>query len=446
VRRQAELEREVLWQPNDGPQTDFLSTIAREVLYGGAAGGGKSDALLGAANRYSADPLHRAIIFRRTFPMLKDLIERSRQLYAPLGAHYRENSAQWRFPSGAIIEFGYLDQDKHKYIYQGRAFTFIGFDELTQWPGDTLDNQGKQVNGSYVYLISRLRAVTGTKILLMVRSTTNPGGIGHGWVQERWQIPDEGTPSELIDKATGYRREFIPARISDNPFLHGTSYEHDLDALNEADRKALKEGRWDSYEGAVFREWNPRVHVCDPFKIPDEWERWRGGDDGFNAPACVLWFARDQANDRIYIYNEIYERGLRADVLAEKIIARDNGRGLGGILDSAAFAELGNLTAGRGKEMNLRHCRWHPCTKGPEERVAGKQRVHDRLAIAADGLPKMQIFRNCKNLIRTLPTLPSDPRKPEDVDTKAEDHAYDALRYGLEWRETRARRVRVVGI
>ena len=111
----------------------------------------------------------------------------------------------------------------------------------------------------------------------------------------------------MIDPATGFRRVFILARISDNPYLAGTAYERQLEALPEATRRALPEGRWAVFEGAVFSEWNPRIHVCDPFAIPAEWEIWRGADDGFASPAAVLWFAHDEIHDCVYVIAELYQ-------------------------------------------------------------------------------------------------------------------------------------------
>jgi hypothetical protein len=125
-------------------------------------------------------------------------------------------------------------------------------------------------------------------------------------VKNRWNIPYDGGSSEVIDLATGFRRVFIPARISDDPYLAGTVYERQL-ALPEATRRALLEGRWDVIEGAVFSEWNPRIHVCDPFAIPVEWEIWRGADDGFVSPAAVLRFAHDEIHDRVYVIAEPYQ-------------------------------------------------------------------------------------------------------------------------------------------
>jgi len=179
-------------------------------------------------------------------------------------------------------------------------------------------------------------------------------------VKNRWNIPYDGGSSEVIDPATGFRRVFILARISDNPYLAGTAYERQLEALPEATRRALLEGRWDVFEGAVFSEWNPRIHVCDPFAIPAEWEIWRGADDGFASPAAVLWFAHDEIHDRVYVIAELYRRGMTPETFARVVrqIDRslpvkigsegiDNDMPLDGVIDSASFADVALAAAER---------------------------------------------------------------------------------------------------
>ena len=421
----------VIWRPT-AKQAEFLSCPAREVLYGGGAGSGKSDGLLMAALSQVQNPLHRALILRRSFPQLRDLIERSHDLFMPLGANYTRQDRQWRFRSGAIVEFGFLDADSDRYNYQGRQFSFLGFDELTQWAADSADASGEPVNGAYLYLLSRLRTREGSGLRHEVRATTNPGGVGHNWVKSRWGIPDDGGASERRDPITNFRRVFIPARLTDNPYLANTDYARGLDALSEADRKTLKEGRWDVYAGAVFVDWNPRVHVCASFEIPEEWEMWRGADDGFAAPACVLWFAHDDIHDRIYVVRELYRSGMTPDVMARAVqgIDGDFDRELDGTIDSASFADVG-MGGGRANVMNSLGCYWRPSDKGAGSRIAGKSAVHARLEPGRDGQPGLIVFNNCKNLVRTLPMLPYSRTNPEDVETLAEDHAYDALRYGL---------------
>jgi hypothetical protein len=430
-------DRPILWQPTE-KQHEFLACPAREVLFAGSVGSGKTDAILMAGLSQVNNGKHRALILRRTFPMLRDLIGRSHELFLPLGAVFNKGTSQWTFPSGAIVEFGFLDADEDKFRYMGRQFSFIGWDELTSWPGDGTDAQGQPVSSAYVYMLSRLRAVEGSDLRLEIRATCTPGGVGHGWVKTRWGIPNDGSSSEVIDPATGFRRVFIKATIKDNPFLHNTEYERSLAALPEPTRKALLLGRWDVFEGAVFSEWDSSLHVCDTFTVPTEWDMWRGADDGYAAPACVLWFAHDKIHDRIYVVDELYRSGMTPEAMAEAVLQIDHEYAyetLDGVIDSASFADIGMGTSGgggsRGDIMNRLGCRWRPAEKGIGSRIAGISQIHARLALKTDGWPGLIITRNCRNLIRTLPALCYSKTHPEDVDGSAEDHAVDALRYGL---------------
>lgn len=247
-----------IWQPTPR-QAEFLAAGEFEVLYGGAAGGGKSDALLvdalGVAYGGWRNPNHRALLLRRSLPELRDLIGRSRGLYPALdpGARFLESRLAWVFSDGAQIEFGYLQRDEDRFRYQGRAWNYLGFDELTLWPSDR----------GYVYLMSRCRT-TDPSLPCYVRATTNPNGPGQPWVMNRFAIPVEGTATriavEIPDPEAGTvttrHRRFIPARLADNPFLASSGYRERLLELPPEDRDALLHGRWQAASafGAYYAE------------------------------------------------------------------------------------------------------------------------------------------------------------------------------------------------
>ena len=255
-------DRQIIWQANPGPQHDFLAAPEEEVGYGGAAGGGKTDGLiidaLGLWQGAIEVPEYRAIIFRRTFPELSQIMERSQELYPTIvsGSKYNQSEHEWTFPSGAKVIFAYAESRMDKFRHQGKAYQYIGFEELTQWPDDEI----------YTYLLSRLRHRNGTESLkCLMRSTFNPGGVGHKWVQKRFSINDEGAASRQtvtvvvtddkgVEQNVRLRRRFIPARLSDNPFL-GVEYRAQLMQMSEMDRKALLDGRWDIIEipGQIYK-------------------------------------------------------------------------------------------------------------------------------------------------------------------------------------------------
>jgi predicted phage terminase large subunit-like protein len=219
-------------------QAEFLGLAVREALYGGAAGGGKSDALLMAALQHVDDPGYAAILFRRTFADLAlpgALMDRAHGWLAGSGARWNERDKTWAFPSGASLSFGYLEHENDKYRYQGAEFQFIGFDELTQF-----------TETQYRYMISRLRRCVGAEVPLRMRAASNPGGVGHEWVRQRFLIegPEAG-------------RVFVPAKLGDNPHLDREEYEKALNELDPVTLAQLRDGDWNTVpKGPMFdRSW-----------------------------------------------------------------------------------------------------------------------------------------------------------------------------------------------
>ena len=306
----------VIWTPQPR-QLEFMQRPEDEALYGGAAGGGKSDALVVEATRQVHIPHYKALILRKTYPQLTELIEKSLRYY-PLAfpkAKYNESKHTWHFPSGAKIVFGSMQHTKDKLNYQGKAYDFIAFDELTHFTWE-----------EYSYLQSRNRANgEGTKVYM--RATANPGGVGHGWVKDRFITSVEPMhtkwESVLIEhdgkaEKRHMSRIFVPSSVFDNKILlaNDPQYLTRLASLPEKDKKALLYGDWDSYAGQVFEEFRNDVthyddrkwtHVITPFKPPENWTIYRSFDFGYSKPFSCAWHAIDQ-DGRIYRLRNGYVR------------------------------------------------------------------------------------------------------------------------------------------
>ena len=408
----------IIFQPNDGPQTEFLAAPEKDVLYGGAAGGGKSYAMLVDPLRFCHRPAHRALILRRTMPELRELIDKSRELYPQAfpGAKFREVEKVWNFPSGAKIEFGFLERDADVYRYQGQSYSWIGFDEITHLPTEF----------GWNYLSSRLRT-TDSEIMPYLRCTANPGGVGAHWVKKRYVDPFE--PGEAFKGADGLTRKFIPARLDDNPYLaEDGRYEEMLKALPEVQRRQLLEGNWDITEGAAFVEFDTEVHVIPPFEIPIGWERTKGIDYGYASESACVWAAVDPSDGTLIVYRELYKKNLTGVDLGEMITQMEllDPFSVAGVLDTAAWARTGTTGPTVGESLQRAG---HKLRRADKNRIQGKIQIHEYLKLKQSGRPQIQIFNTCPNLIRELQSIPLDKNNPEDVDTHAPDHAYDALRY-----------------
>jgi len=251
-------------------QAAFLALTCREALFGGSAGGGKSDALLMAALMYIDEPGYAALLLRRTYADLslpEALMDRANEWLRGTNARYNDRDKTWIFPSGATLTFGYLAVEKDKYRYQSSAFQFIGYDELTQF-----------TESQYTYPFSRLRRLAGSQIPLRMRSASNPGGIGHAWVYERF-------PIDRTSESTQTRRVFIPAGLADNPYIDSAEYIHSLAELDDITKKQLLEGVW----------------ITDPAGRPFKRDWWRGlnryhaDSTGPAASAVGRWMSWDTA-------------------------------------------------------------------------------------------------------------------------------------------------------
>ena len=438
-----EAAQEAIFKPNPGPQTEFLAAGEQEVLYGGAAGGGKSFAMLADPVRYLDNPHSKMLLLRRTTEELRELISVSKTLYprAIPGIKWLERDKTWVAPSGATLWMSYLDNDDDVLRYQGQAYNWIGFDELTQW----------RTPYAWDYMRSRLRTSANTGLKLYSRATTNPGGPGHSWVKRMFIDPEmpgkafwaqdieSGEILTFPDKHSRageplFKRRFIPANLFDNPYLaEDGMYEANLLSLPEHQRKQLLEGSWDLNEGAAFPEFNSKIHVVEPFQIPDSWGRFRACDYGYGSHTGVLWFAVAPRSEQLVVYRELYVSKVTAFDLAEMVLEAEEGERIRyGVLDSSLWHKRGDTGPSLAEQMIRQGCRWRPSDRSAGSRVAGKNEIHRRLQIDKfSEEPGLIIFNTCRNLISQLPSIPLDKKNPEDVDTKSEDHLYDALRYGV---------------
>ena len=440
------MDSNVIWTPQ-AKQFEFMQRPEDEALYGGAAGGGKSDALVIEATRQVHIPHYKALILRKTYPQLTELIEKSLRYYPIAFPKCRYNASEhtWYFPSGAKIVFGSMQHSKDKLNYQGKAYDFIAFDELTHFTYD-----------EYIYLSSRNRA-NGSGTRVYMRATANPGGIGHGWVKERfitaaeplttiWETVKVEHEGEVITKHRS--RIFVPSSVFDNKILleNDPDYLTRLASMPEAERKALLYGDWDSYSGQYFAEWRDKpehyddrqwTHVINPFKIPNHWKIYRSFDWGYNRPFSCGWWAID-TDGVAYRILELYgctktpNQGLKwtAKQVFEEIarIEREHewlkGKNIQGVADPAIFSADG----GESIAETAQKCKVY-FQPGDHQRIPGWMQMHYRLAFDENGYPMMYIFKNCKAFIRTVPTLIFDEHKVEDLDTEGEDHIADECRY-----------------
>lgn len=413
-----EVKEDIIFKANEGPQEDFLAAGDTDVLYGGAAGGGKSYAMLVDPLRFAHRAAHRGLILRRSMPELRELIDKSRELYPKAfpGAKYKEVEKLWNFPSGAKIEFGFLERDADVYRYQGQAYSWIGFDEITHLPTAFAWN----------YLASRLRT-TDPEIEVYMRCTANPGGAGANWVKKRYIDPAPANVS--FRGGDGLTRKFIPARLQDNPYLaEDGRYEQMLNSMPPTQRKQLLDGNWDVAEGAAFTEFNPFEHVITPFEIPLHWERIKGIDYGYASESACVWGAVDPSDGTLIIYRELYRKGLLGTDLASMLteMEYEDPFSVQGVLDTACWSRTGTTGPTVGETLQRAG---HKLRRADKNRIQGKIQIHEYLKLQPSGRPKLQIFNTCPNLIRELQSIPLDNKNPEDVNTHAADHAYDALRY-----------------
>lgn len=431
-------------------QARFLSCPANEVLYGGARGGGKSWATLLDWLRHEKHygALAKGILFRRTLPELEDMQSKAETLFPSCGGTFKGQAKTWHFPSGAKLKLRYLERDSDADRYQGHDYNWIAFEEAGCWYNPKpLDK-----------LKACLRSAEGVRHRLVL--TANPGGVGHNWLKARFVDP---VPAETIQKLEGgWTRVYIPAKVTDNPALLKADpgyIERIKDAAGSPEMlKAWLEGSWDIVAGGMFDDvWDLGIHAIDPFDIPASWRIDRSFDWGSSKPFSVGFWAQSDGTEAVlrdgtrkawprgtmFRIAEIYGWNGQPNEGCKKLaveVARDidkmqkevpwGGRVKPGPADNSIFdAENGVCIADDMAKLGIR---WERSDKSPGSRKTGWEAMR-RLFKACKQHPMeepgMFVFNTCRQFLRTIPTLPRDANKTDDVDTHSEDHIADETRY-----------------
>ncbi len=393
----------------------FIDAKEAEVLFGGAAGGGKSygqmvDALLFAL----LHPGSKQLVLRRTFAELeKSLIRTALALYPRDIYSFNSSSHTGKFKNGSVIDFGYCASENDVYQYQSAEYDIIRFDELTHF-----------TEAQYIYLISRVRGANSYP--KQIKSSTNPGGIGHSWVKSRFI--DAGASGKSFIGADGMKRIFIPSLLDDNRFLRDgdPEYKKRLLALPEREKKALLYGDWNIFEGQYFSEFSRKKHTVEPFEIPNAWRKWRTIDYGLDRLVC-LWIALSP-DGNAYVYRELCASDLPISASARAITERTpNGEDIYATLAPpdlwSRSQETGRSKAAIFSEYGVNF------TKTSNDREAGWLAIKELLCDTGRGA-RLKIFTTCEELIRTLPALTVDKQRPSDCSGEPHEitHAPDALR------------------
>ena len=428
------------WRPHPGPQTEFLQlgTVAYEALFGGSKGPGKTDCLIMEALRQVSHPRYHGLLMRRTYPQLREIMDRAHRWYPSCGGRWEGTDNRWRFPTGALISMGHCQNENDKFNYQGHEYHYIGFDQLEQF-SETI----------YLYMLSQQRRSV-PDLMVYVRSTANPGGIGHAWVKQRFV--DMGPNHLHRDPASGSTRIFIPATIRDNPSLldNDPEYINRLRLLPDSDQKAFIEGDWNIFAGQFFNEWSQSIHVCNPIGIPHAWRKIISIDYGFEKPSAVGWWAIDPSN-HWWLYRELYAPRMTYPELAREVMERtpiDEAIDYA-VADPACWGmrptdkELPGETGGEIMERKFQERRIG-LYRANHDRIQGWQRCRQimKIELGTDRRPysRLHVFSTCRHFIRTIPSLIHDEHRVEDLDTDGEDHHGDQFRYAVNSRVEQEKR------
>jgi len=423
-----------LWKPHY-KQSMALKCPAFEMLFGGAAGGGKSDFLLidfyAGVMKYGK--YWRGILFRRTYDELEELLKRAYELYLPLGGRQTNKGRDFVFPNGAMIGFRYLEQDKDVLRYQGHQYTWIGFDELGNYSSDY----------AWRYMITRCRSAAGVPCYM--RATANPGGTGHAWIKTRFIDGFEPYRTHKTVETAGtvtipITRAFIPSRLEDNPSLmsNDPGYAERLKLLPSHLYRALRQGDWDIFAGQVFDEFRRERHVVKPYALePGVWKKFYALDWGYADPFSLgKWAVNGEG--RMVRYGEWYGCAQDEMNVGIKMGAADAAKKawemalMEGVTECVADTSMWSKDDDGPSKAEMWEDAGFTMIQAKKDRVNGLSVFHQRLqSECEDGKPMLQVFDHCVHFIRTIPTLTPSPTNPEDVNTRLEDHIYDESRYAM---------------
>ena len=460
-------------------QSEWFWSEATEMLVGGAAGPGKSFFLRVALSYWALEiPNLQIYLFRKTHKDLEqNHINHPQGFPTILGEHIQNKQVKYNssknifvFNNSSMIHLCHCQHEKDKYNYQGAEMHILAIDELTHFSESIYTYLRGRVRMSGVELPQHYKIKDDTDKrgyrTLFPRAilSTNPGGLGHNWVKQ--MFVDFGVP-KVVQKTSpkdgGLHRAFYPAKLSDNPqlLLDDPDYADRLSGLgNDALVRAMLEGDWDIVAGGAIDDvWDRSKHTLKPFNIPSDWIFDRGYDWGSSKPGACIYFAESNGNGveladgtirtfprgSIFIIREIYfwtgkvNEGSKLLAVEQAQMIKEADKEISqlynctvnpGPADNAIFdTQNGNCIADDMKKINIR---WTKSDKSPGSRKQGLEKIRELLKnVLKDPLelPGLYIFDNCTQTIRTLPTLPRDEKNPDDIDTKAEDHIYDVVRY-----------------
>ena len=417
------------WQPQSGPQEKAIrANFVDEIFYGGGRGGGKSWTLcymfLMGVEKYGEH--WKGVLFRRTYPELDEIIDQTRKMYRDFypDAEYKVGTHQWQFPNGATLKLRHIENEADADHYQGMAFTFVAFDELGSW------SDLKAYHKIKATLRSGSADVPDKKIV----SSGNPGGPNHQNIKKYFIDPaPEGT---VIEGEDGMSRMYIRSLVTDNKILldRDPHYINRLKSVGDEHLvKAWLEGDWDAFVGQYFTNWNEKKIAVNSYEIPDHWPLFGAMDYGEAAPTSFGLYTVDY-DGNVYRIAEYYQDNASASQHADNITK---------MIESCPFTEGRypqtiycdpSMFTKRRLSAAISHS---PADVFAEHGLFLTRASNDRITgwrVINDALIKERFF--CFNgwndaLMRTMPALPRSNKNPEDLDTHAEDHAADELRYAM---------------